>query len=177
MANRAAVSDVRRRARWQPQLVERALVFAPVGADLDAQIEEHPRVEEAFELDSGAPDADGLDHRAAPADDDRLLRFALDQDGAVQAEQPLRVRLFEPIDDDRGRERQLRVRVPQHLLAHQLGHEEPLGLIGQVVVGIERLAFGKMRQQHRLEALDVVARQRRDRHDVGEPDRRGRSAR
>ena len=53
---------------------------------------------------------------------------------AVETQQPLLVRLLESVDDHRRGKRQLGVRVLQHLLAHQLGDEEPLRLIGQVVL-------------------------------------------
>ena len=142
-----------------------------------AQIEKHARVEEALEL-VARRGADRLDHRAALPDDDRLLRFALDEDGAVQAQQALLVGLLEAVDDDRRRKRQLRVRVLQHLLAHELGDEEPLRLVGQVIVRVESGSpSGRCDRSTCFEPIDVVARQRRNGHDVGEARRPGRSAR
>ena len=54
------------------------LVVAPVFADLDVQIEVDPAVEHLFEIAAGLG-ADALDHVAALADHDGLLRRLIDQ--------------------------------------------------------------------------------------------------
>ena len=62
------------------------------------------------------------------ADDDRLLRLAVDDDRAVQPQQPARrSRLLEPVDDHRARERDLGVRELQQLLADDLGAKNRSG--------------------------------------------------
>ena len=55
----------------------------------------------------------------------------------------------------------------QQLLADDLGREEPLRLVGQVVRRIQRLAFGQPVDDRALEPIDVVAGRRRDRDDLG----------
>ena len=65
--------------------------------------------------------------------------------------------LVELIDDDGRRERQLVVRQLQHLLAHDLGHEEALGLVRQIVRRIQRLALGQVLQEQPFEHVDVGA--------------------
>ena len=55
----------------------------------DVQVEKHPRPEEPLELLSRRR-ADALDHVAALADHDRLLRLAIHDDRAVQPQQPAR---------------------------------------------------------------------------------------
>src|SRR5262245_55555642 len=80
-------------------LVEHPLVVSPLGFYLDVQIEEHARLEVRFERHPRRR-SDLLDHLAALADDDALLRFALHQDRAIELEErPLA--LIEAIDDDR----------------------------------------------------------------------------
>ena len=110
------------------------LVLAPLGLHADVEIEKHLVVEEPLELLARGR-ADPLDHVAALADHDRLLRLAVDHDRAVQPQDagsaPLR--LLEPVDDDGARERNLGVRELQQLFADDLGGEEPLRLVGQVV--------------------------------------------
>ena len=77
---------------------------------------------------SRARRADPLDHVAALADDDRLLRFPIDQIVQWMRSRILRsARLLEAIDDHRARKRDLGVRELQQLLAHHLRREEPSG--------------------------------------------------
>src|SRR4051812_38362362 len=118
-------------ARWQAERVKHAFVFSPVLSNLHVEIEEYARVEKGLEL-LARRRPDGLDHRAALADEDRLLRFALDQDRAIQAHQPLatgfersrRTRLFELVDDNGRGEREFVVGLLEDLLANELGDEE-----------------------------------------------------
>ena len=133
------------------------------------QVEEHARVEEPFEL-LARGGADLLDARPGAADQDRFLALAIDQDGAEESHQALGVGFLELVDDHRGGERQLVACLLQYLLADQLGHEEPLGLIGEVVLGVDRITFRQVRQQHRFQAIDALAGQRRDRDQVGKAD-------
>ena len=67
-------------------------LFAPVGFDFDAQIQEDLRLEECLQvLPRFGPNP--LDHLAAAADDDRLLRLVFHQDGAVHPQNPFRDRV------------------------------------------------------------------------------------
>lgn len=59
-------------AALETQLVEEALVVAPLGLHLHVQIEIDAAAEEPLQLRPRGG-ADLLDHRPAPADDDRLL--------------------------------------------------------------------------------------------------------
>ena len=66
-------------------VVQQALVVAPFGLHLHVKLQIHARVEEPLKVHSRGG-ADALDHLAAPADDDGLLRLPINQDGAVNAE-------------------------------------------------------------------------------------------
>src|SRR2546428_9608032 len=115
-------------------LAEQVVILAPFGAHAHVQIQKHLRAEEALQLFArGGPDL--FDHLAGPSDHDRLLRLAINDDRAVEAQDSLAAlhRLLEAIDDHGARERNLSVRELQQLLADDLGGEEALGLIGQVV--------------------------------------------
>src|SRR5689334_8515442 len=107
--------------RAQSDLAQDPLVLTPLGSDANVQIQIDVRTEEPFQF-FPRRDADLLDHGAASPDDDRLLRFAIHDDGAIQPQQPFpaapalphigallvpsallaRV-LVEPIDDDGAR--------------------------------------------------------------------------
>ena len=131
------------------------------------QVEVHRNAEEPLEVLSGlGPDLP--DARPAGTDDDGLLGLPLDQDRAEQAQAPRLALVVEAIDHHRGHERQLGVGVAQHLLAHRLGREHALGLVGEEVVGIERLAGGEPPDDLPLEDVDPVAGRRRHRHERGE---------
>ena len=111
------------------------------------------RSEEALEIFARG-DADALHHAPALANHDRLLRLAIDEDRAVQAEQRIRgCRFFEPIDHDRARKWDFRPRELQQFLAHDLRREEPLRLIGQVVERIQRLPLGQPVDDRALETV------------------------
>ena len=101
------------------------------------QIHEDPRPEKALEL-LARLGADPLDHLTTPPDDDRLLGLMLDHDRAVQPEDALFTRFLELVDHDRRREGDLGARVAEQLLTHDLGSEDALRLIGQVVLRVER---------------------------------------
>src|SRR5882724_6594783 len=70
---------------FQADVVEGAFVLTPFGLHADVEIEIDLRVEELFEVLAGR-DADALDQIATLPDHDRLLRLALDHDGAIQRE-------------------------------------------------------------------------------------------
>src|SRR3954468_13955161 len=79
-------------ASLQADIVEHALVLAPFRFHPDVQVEKDLGVEKLFQV-FARRDADPLDHLAAAADDDGLLRLALDDDRAVEVERavlPLR---------------------------------------------------------------------------------------
>ena len=126
----------------ESHLVEDALVVAPFAPDLDVQVEEEARVEKALEFEAGLG-ANPLDHVAALAEHDPLLRGRLDEDHARDPHQPVVARLLEAIDEHRRRVRQLFAQVMQELFAHDLGGIRPLGLIREVVGRIERLTLGE----------------------------------
>ena len=65
--------------------------------------------------------------------------------------------LLEAIDDDRARKGNLRVGELQELFADDFACEESLGLIGQIILRIERLAFRQPIDDRPLEAIDVVS--------------------
>src|SRR5947208_17089040 len=123
------------------------------------------RSEEALEIFARG-DADALHHAPALANHDRLLRLAIDEDRAVQAQERTGGgRLFEPIDRDRARKRDFRPRELQQLLTYDLRCEEPLRLTGQVVERVQRLTLRQPIDDGALEPVDVVAGDSRDRHD------------
>src|SRR5262249_4987719 len=91
--------------RLQTEVPQYALVFAPLRLHADVEIQEHPRVEKTLQI-LPRRRSDALDHLAASSDHDRLVRLAVDDDRAVQLEQPaVTVGLFEAIDDHGARER------------------------------------------------------------------------
>src|SRR3984893_4698469 len=164
-----------RLARLAPapaDLPQDPLVLATERFHAHVQVEEHAGAEESLEL-LARRRPDPLDHVAAPADHDRLLRLAVDDDRAIQPEDGLRGigplgNLLEAIDDDRARKRDLGVRELEQLFPDDLGREEPLGLIGQEVLRIQPVAVGEPMDEAAFQPVDVVPRRRRDRHDLGE---------
>ncbi len=106
-------------------------------------------------------------------DDDGFVRVPFDQNGGVEAQRAAPFRLLGSVNHDGRRERQLVMHVGEHLFAHDLGDERPLGLIGHVVGRIERLPVGQVLQKHLLQTVHVFARQRRDRNDLLEADMTG----
>ena len=59
----------------------------PLGLHFHVEIEEHLLLEVLLEPETRrGPDV--LDHRTRLTDDDRLLRFALDEDRAIELQQP-----------------------------------------------------------------------------------------
>src|SRR3954463_15682697 len=102
---------------FEADVVQHAFVLAPFGLDAHMEVEEHPGVEKLFQVFAGG-DANPLDHLSAPADDNRLLRLALDDDGAIQLEDPAPAfRLLESIDHHRARKGNFGVGQLQQLLA------------------------------------------------------------
>jgi hypothetical protein len=148
-------------------LVQRAFVVAPLGLHLHAQVEEDALLQVALQLDARAC-ADPLDHGAAFPNHDRLLRFTVDQDCAVEFHTIAAGRFLEPVDDDGRREWQLVVRQLQHLLAHHFRDEKTLCLIRQIVGWIERFPVGKVLEKQSFENIDVGAVHGRRGHDFNE---------
>src|SRR5205809_2390537 len=89
-------------AQWKFELAEKPLVFAPPFVNADVEIEENARAERGFEL-LPRIGADALDHVAALADHDRLLRVALDEDRRVNLDEILLFVFFPAVDVDGGR--------------------------------------------------------------------------
>src|SRR5881296_368022 len=86
-------------ASSQPYVIEDPGIVSPLGFHLHVEVEVHAGAEESFELRARGG-ADLLDHGARLSDDDRLLRFAIHEDGTEQAHDRVLARLLEPIDDD-----------------------------------------------------------------------------
>src|SRR4029079_19612956 len=144
----------------QTDVIEHGIVLAPLGLDPHVAIEKHPGVEEAFEV-LARGGADFLDHLAAAADDDRLLRLAIDDDRAVQPQNRLRPRrLLEAGDDQRARERELGVRELEQFLPHDLGGKEALRLIGEVILRVEPFAFRQPIDDRQFQPVYIVAGRR-----------------
>ena len=85
--------------------------------------------------------ADLLDHGAAIAEDDGFLAVALHVDGGEDADQA--VGFFPMIHQNDDGVRNFLARLQQDFFAHQFGGEEARGLVGDVIGGEVRRAFGK----------------------------------
>src|SRR5947209_2251582 len=99
--------------RPETDVVQHPFVFAPFRSHAYVEVEIHARSEELLELlPRRGPDA--LDHLAAPPDDDRLMRFAIDDNRGVEPQESPRALRFlgvvETVDHDSARERNLRPR-------------------------------------------------------------------
>src|SRR5688572_23685809 len=90
--------------RTHAELIQKPVIVAPLRFELDPEVQEDLGVEEPFEL-FACGGADALDEVAAAANDDRLLRFPLHQDGAVQPQEPAVADLLEAIDQNSRRKR------------------------------------------------------------------------
>src|SRR5689334_7031041 len=85
-----------------PEILQDRVVFAPFRFHAHLQVDEHFHPEEALEI-LPRRRADPLDHVAAAANHDGLLRFALHDNGAIQPQNRVRLmRLLEAVDDDRA---------------------------------------------------------------------------
>src|SRR5262245_20769167 len=110
------------------------------------KIEKDADPEEPLKFLTGSR-TDPLDHLPAFAEDDRLLRFTIDDDGAIQPQNWWRRgcgafdRLLEPIDDDGAGERDLGMRELQQLFADDFSGQNSFRLVRQIVEGIEELPF------------------------------------
>src|SRR4029453_16229274 len=112
----------------EAELAQRAVVLPPVVSHLHPALEKHRDPEERFQLTAGRA-AHPLEHGAALADHDALLRFVLHEDRRADVE-ALRPRPLLPLfHPDRRRVRHLLVREVEDLFADHLGHPERLGLI------------------------------------------------
>src|SRR3989449_4334359 len=93
----------------EPELAQRARVAPPVPAHAHGEPQEHRDAEEGLQLASRLG-ADALEHGAALADQDPLLRLLLDEDGGVDI-QPLGPLVLDEVLDAHGhRVRHLLVR-------------------------------------------------------------------
>src|SRR5205085_4676629 len=146
-----------------PHLAQRARRVAPALLDLDEKFEVDAVADQSLDV---APSlrADLLEARAALADDDALLRWALDVDGAVDARQLVRS-LLVALGDDRRDVRNLLACDLQNLLAHHLGDQHAQRLVGQLVLPEKLLAFGEVCDELFDEVFELVAGARRQRHD------------
>jgi hypothetical protein len=78
-----------------------------------------------------------------------------------------------PLDDDGGGERQLLARALEELFPDDLGGPVRLGRRGEEILRVCSGSLGEVRREEVREALDPVARLRRDRHDLTEEPGRG----
>src|SRR5436190_2257744 len=137
----------------EPELAQRARVAPPVPAHAHGEPQEHRDAEEGLQL---APrlGADALEHGAALADQNPLLRLLLDEDGGVDV-QPLGPLVLDEVLDAHGhRVRHLLVREVEDLLAHDLRDVERLGLVARRVGREEQ---GVLRQRAHEEVEQAVA--------------------
>ena len=130
--------------------VEDVLGVAPLGPPPDLEPQIDLRLEDLLDLLAGL-DADLLDEVAVAADDDLPLVVLLDEDGGLDDGQgpriPVLVRLGLPLDAldiDGRRRRQFLLDVVEDLLPDDLGQEEPLGLVRDLVVRVELLGLGQV---------------------------------
>ena len=112
---------------------------------------------------------------AAAADDDRLLGVALHEqvDPHVQQRRPALLGVARPlarhhlVDDHGEGVRQLVAHALEGRLADELGDHDGLRLVGQLAVRVQVGALGQVRDEHRLQLLDLVPVLGGDGHDVG----------
>src|SRR5690606_15248268 len=147
------------------EALEGALVVGPAALHLDPDLEIHRAVEELLELHARLG-RDALELLAALADDHALVAVAVDDDGGEDAAQPpLGLELLDLDGDAVG---QLVTEQAEQLLAQELGGEEALAAVGDVVLLEHRRPLGQQRHGGRDEAVDVAAALGRQRHDGGE---------
>ena len=151
----------------KPELAELTGVALPVLGHPHVQVEVHLRAEQVLDLGPG-PRADVAQAAGTGADDDGLLARSLDVDVGVDLHERAVLGRDHLLDDDRDRVRQLVAHALQRRLADQLGHHDLLGLVGDHVVRVEP-GRGRQVAGHDVdEHVELLARDRRDRHDVGE---------
>src|SRR4051794_37152072 len=107
-------------------------VALPVLGDLDEQVEVDLLAQHRLDLLAGAG-ADVLEARAGAADDDRLLRRALDEDLGADGEDLARGDLLDDHGEGVG---QLVAHALERGLADELGDERVLGLVGELALGV-----------------------------------------
>src|SRR5690242_11538235 len=128
-----------RGATLEAETIEGVDPTLPVALDPHDRVEIHPRAEQCFQFVSGLG-AGLLEHRTPATDDDALLRIALDLDDDPVHEHRLTrvagvvgvVRLpgrLEGLGRHRDRVRELVASDGEELLAHELRHQERLGLV------------------------------------------------
>src|SRR3990172_12881431 len=141
------------------------VVPLPVGPNLDPELQEDLRTEEHLNLRPGLlPDL--LQHRPAPPDDDPLLRVPFDIDGRLDVGELSPFPRFYLLHLDGHRIRHLLVSQMKDLLSDQLGDNEPLRLVSQLIERIEGLPLWQVSDQQRLEDLNVVPFGCGDRNDL-----------
>lgn len=130
--------------------------------------------EDLLDLAAGL-DADRLDEPALPADDDRPVVVLLDEDrGPDVRQRPALAGLFpvvlflplDRLDIDRRHEGELLLHVFQDLLPDDLGQEEVLGLVRDLLVGVELLCGGQGFINEIFQDVEVDPPQGRDGDDI-----------
>src|SRR5947207_5464421 len=71
-----------------PNIIQDAVGVSPIGVHLDPKVQVHFRSKKRFEIQARFR-PDSFDHLARASDHDGLLRFDLDDDRAIQRQQPV----------------------------------------------------------------------------------------
>src|ERR1700730_5536101 len=106
-------------------------LLAPVGLDLNVKLQKNLHAEKLFHFLAGVGSY-LLQHGAPRTDDDALLALAFHEYGGVDASDI--GRLVPLIDQHGDRVRHLLLGLVKYLFADELGGQEALGLIGDVVL-------------------------------------------
>src|SRR5512135_586225 len=154
--------------------VEDVLGVAPALADADLEVQVDLMPDVIRDLLAGL-DADLLDERPVPADDDLAVIILLDEDRGPNVGHRARLARLLPVlllfvldrlDVDGGDERQLLGDVFKDLFADDLGEKEALGLVADLLVRVE---LGRNRQgleQQALQDVEVDTLEGRDGDDL-----------
>ena len=110
--------------------------------------------------------ADFLDGLAALADQDSFLPFPLDVDRGANSDQSFR--FLESFDQHGDRVRDFLARRENRLFANDLGGEETLGLVGELVLREIRRRLGQAREPAVHEIGAAFAGERGDGENLGE---------
>src|SRR5262249_30989138 len=124
---------------------------------LDEQAEKHASPQQPLDV-SARRRADLFQASAASPDYDRSMRRPLDEYQAMYSSWVLSV--FPKFSHHRDHVRKLLSGYLQDFLAHKLGDENALGLIGDLVFWVKRLALGKILEDLLDQQRNAVTGQR-----------------
>src|SRR5262249_40946205 len=140
-------------------------VLRPAGIDADEKLEKDFAAQNVFQLLARLR-ADLLQHRAAPADENRLVRFALDVNRRFDDDEVLLFLFRELVDRHGGAVGNLLARAEKDFLAYDLGGEKALGLVSDLALGVVARPFGQKLFDAVEDEIDAVAFERGDRNDL-----------